>query len=93
MPLHPSLSDCQRVVSRQYEIRVRGRVGKSLLSRFDGFDAEVEPAETILRGDVSDQAALHGVLDRIQDLGLELVEVRRVGGGRDRPPADGERPR
>jgi hypothetical protein len=81
------------VVPSEYEIRVRGRVGKSLLSRFDGFDAEVEPAETILRGDVSDQAALHGVLDRIQDLGLELVEVRRVGRGRDRSRADDDRSR
>jgi hypothetical protein len=93
MPLHPSLSECHQVVARQYEIRVRGRVGKSLLSRFEGFDAEIEPAETVLRGDVSDQAALHGVLDRIQDLGLELVEVRRVGTARDRLPADGDIPR
>jgi len=62
----------------QYEIRVRGRVGKSVLSRFDGFDAEVEPAETVLRGEISDQAELHGVIDRIQGLGLELVEIRRV---------------
>ena len=62
----------------RYEIRVRGRVGKSVLSRFDGFDAEVEPAETVLRGEISDQAELHGVIDRIQGLGLELVEIRRV---------------
>jgi hypothetical protein len=64
----------------RYEIRVRGRIGKSLASSFEGFDAEVEPAETILSGAIRDQAALHGLLDRIQGLGLELVEVRRVPG-------------
>jgi hypothetical protein len=71
------------VVPSRYEIRVRGRIGKSVLSRFEGFEAEVEPAETILRGSISDQSALHGVLDRIQGLGLELMEVRRVGDRRE----------
>ena len=61
-----------------YEFRIKGRVGDRVLSSFDGFDAEIEPAETVLRGKVVDQAALHGVLEHIQDLGLELVEVRRV---------------
>ena len=71
------------MVPSRYEIRVRGRIGKSVLSRFEGFEAEVEPAETILRGSISDQSALHGVLDRIQGLGLELMEVRRVGDRRE----------
>ncbi|HET6944416.1 MAG TPA: hypothetical protein VFI01_03625 [Gaiellaceae bacterium] len=70
-------------MASRYEIRVKGRIGKSVLSRFEGFDAEVEPAETILRGSISDQAALHGVLDRIQGLGLELMEIRRVDKARD----------
>lgn len=68
------------MVSSRYEIRVKGRIGKSVLSRFEGFEADVEPAETVLRGSITDQAALHGVLDRIQGLGLELMEVKRVGG-------------
>jgi hypothetical protein len=67
------------VGSRQYEFRIRGRLGDTLLATFEDFDAEVEPVETILRGSVADQAALHGILEQIQDLGLELVEVRRVG--------------
>jgi hypothetical protein len=54
-----------------------------LLASFEGFDAEVEPVETILRGNVADQAALHGILEQIQSLGLELVEVRRVGNDRE----------
>ena len=76
-------SDHRTMAPKRYEIRVRGRVGKSVLSRFDGFEAEVEPAQTVLRGDIGDQAALHGVLERIQGLGLELVEVRPVGGSRE----------
>jgi hypothetical protein len=49
-----------------------------VLAGFEGFDAEVEPVETVLRGDVADQAALHGVLEQIQALGLELVELRQI---------------
>jgi len=65
-------------VAERYEIRVKGRVGKELASRLEGFDAEVEPAETILRGPIDDQDALHGLLERVQRFGLELVEVRQL---------------
>ena len=64
----------------RYEIRVRGRLGEKVAARFAGFDMEVEPAETVLRGPVRDQSALHGILGQIESLGLELVEVRRVEG-------------
>ena len=37
-----------------------------------------EPVETVLHGPVRDQAELHGLIDRIQALGLELVEIRRL---------------
>jgi hypothetical protein len=77
------------VDSSRYEIRIRGRVGNSLLADFEGFDAEVEPVETILRGQVVDQAALHGVLAQIERLGLELIEVRRIGEKRERLPEKG----
>ena len=49
-----------------------------MLSSFEGFDAEVQPVETVLSGSIADQAALHGVLEQIEALGLELVEVRQV---------------
>jgi hypothetical protein len=62
----------------RYEIRVRGRLGEKLAARFEGFDMEVEPVETVLRGPIQDQSALHGILGQIESLGLELVEVRRV---------------
>jgi hypothetical protein len=61
-----------------YEIRVKGRLTASLLTAFEGMRASVEPVETVLHGPVQDQAALYGLLDRIQSLGLELLEVRRL---------------
>ena len=61
-----------------YEIRVKGRLTDSLLTAFEGMRASVEPVETVLHGPIPDQAALYGLLDRIQALGLELVEVRRL---------------
>ena len=60
-----------------YEIRVRGRVGDDLAAAL-GLAVEVEPVETVLRGTVADQEGLHGVLGRLQDIGLELVELRRL---------------
>jgi hypothetical protein len=41
-------------------------------------ESDVEPVETILHGPVRDQAELHGLLHRLQSLGLELIEVRRL---------------
>jgi hypothetical protein len=67
-----------------YEIRIRGRLSDSLLAAFEELTPSVETGETVLQGQVRDQAALYGLLDRIQSLGLELVEVRRL------PEASGE---
>ena len=53
-----------------------------MLASFDDLDADFQPAETVLDGTQLDQAALHGVLERVRSLGLELVEVRQVKGGR-----------
>jgi len=53
-------------------------VSRALLDSFEGLDSDLEPVETVLHGPIKDQAELHGVIDRIQALGLELVEVRRV---------------
>ena len=69
----------------RYEIRVKGRMGENVAARFEGFKMEVEPVETVLRGPVKDQSALHGILEQIESLGLELLEVRRV----DEPRGEG----
>jgi hypothetical protein len=71
----------------RYEIRIRGRVGKAVLESFDRLEADVEPVETVLHGPVRDQAELHGLLHRMQRLGLELIEVRRLPDRRDDPEA------
>lgn len=62
-----------------YEVRVRGRLSRTLASEFEqlALATSVEPVETVLSGPVEDQAALHGLLRRIESLGLELLEVRR----------------
>jgi hypothetical protein len=68
-----------------YEIHIKGRLSAQLLAAFEGMDATVQSVETVLRSPVLDQAALHGLLDHIQALGLELIEVRRLpesGGSR-----------
>lgn len=65
-----------------YEIHIRGRVNESFRYAFEELTITVKPIETILHGANLDQAALYGILDRIQALGLELIEIRRI-------PADG----
>jgi len=61
-----------------YEIRIKGRLSDSALAAFEGLTATVQPVETVLHGPVQDQSSLHGLLDRIQSLGLELVEIRQL---------------
>jgi hypothetical protein len=72
-----------------YEIRIKGRLSDSLLSAFEGMSATVEPVETVLHGPVPDQSSLHGLLDRIQSLGLELVEIRRLPTSAGEVPPEG----
>jgi hypothetical protein len=66
------------VAPTDYEIRIKGRLSDSLSDVFEDFVASVRPAETVMRGELRDQAELHGVLETIQSLGLELIEVRRL---------------
>lgn len=60
------------------EIRIRGRLDDPALRRFADAYGDVTVAETVLRGEIADQAELHGILARLQDLGCELLEVRRL---------------
>jgi hypothetical protein len=63
----------------EYELVVRGRLGVRVVRALEGLEVTSSgPDETRLRGWIHDQAALHGVIERIRDLGLELTEVHRV---------------
>ena len=70
MPDHPA--------AQRYEIRVRGHLGTTLRHAFADLQAERCGADTILRGPLPDQSALHGLLTKIRDLGLCLISVRRL---------------
>ena len=59
----------------RYEIRVRGQLDGSWAPWFGGFRIEHRGGDTVLFGAVADQAALHGVLVVVRDLGLFLVSV------------------
>lgn len=61
-----------------YQIYVQGHLDARWLPRFAGLTITLTPAgETILTGIIEDQAALYGLLNRIRDLGLELISVQR----------------
>jgi hypothetical protein len=63
----------------RYEISIQGRLDKRWETWFDGMTLTTDPGgTTLLCGQVVDQAALHGLLARLRDLGLPLVSVRRV---------------
>jgi hypothetical protein len=68
-----------RPAAASYQIRVRGHLGAAMRRAFPALHAETRGPDTLLQG-VVDQAALHGVLARIEALGLELLEVRRLVG-------------
>ncbi len=58
-----------------YEFVLRGEIGDHFGLVFDGMRLERVRGTTVLTGPVRDQAQLHGLLDRVQELGLELVSV------------------
>lgn len=64
-----------------YKIRVRGLLCETILGAFPELRAQGRGAETVLTGELADQAALFGVLAQIEALGLELLEIRRANRG------------
>jgi hypothetical protein len=73
------MSDVRQFSGRGvYEIRVKGNLDLIWSDWFDGFSiTPVGDDETLLTGTVADQAALHGLLHKIRDLGLPLLTVQR----------------
>ncbi len=64
-----------------YEIRVVGVVPPEALLDFEPLTASVEPVETGLHRPIRDQAALHGLLARLETFGIQVMEVRRLHHG------------
>lgn len=66
----------------RYEIRVSGRLDARWASWFDGLAlANEDDGTTVLSGPVVDQAALHGLLQKLRDLGITLLSLRRTAPG------------
>ena len=71
-------SDTRRELG-QYEIRLKGHLEARWATWFDGLTLSQESdGTTVIRGPVTDQAALHGLLSKVRDLGLPLIAVTQV---------------
>jgi hypothetical protein len=62
-----------------YTIRIKGRLGVTALSAFPTMASQLEDRETVLTGWLEDRSAVFGVVAQIEALGLELLELRRIG--------------
>jgi len=63
------------VTGSKYRIVLRGRLGERFESAFDGMVLEPGHGQTVLIGEIRDQAHLYGLLDRLRDFGIDLVAV------------------
>ena len=72
-----------------YEIRVEGVLDGRWATWFGGLQVRGAGTQTVISGPLADQAALHGLLVKVRDLGLVLISVRRLGPGE---PGPGPRP-
>lgn len=61
---------------RAFHITLAGEVGPAMREAFADLDVHVADGHTVLAGELVDQAALHSILERLQALGLVLIEVR-----------------
>ena len=77
------------VPSSYYEIRVTGVLPPEALLDFERLTASVEPVETVLHGPLQDQAALKGLLARLETFGVQVLEIRRLQ-DRQPPVSEGE---
>ncbi len=77
--LNPKSNPHQPVI---YQIRIKGHLGPQWTDWFEGLTITLEDnGETLLTGPVIDQAALHGLLKKMRDLGMPLLSVNRVEPG------------
>lgn len=91
----PSTPTADRHDAANYEIRLRGHLDARWAERLDVAGLTLEgDGTTVIRANAADQSALHGLLQRLRDLGLPLVSVCRIPGAEDRPalPRSGATP-
>jgi hypothetical protein len=87
----PHASTGSQSADGQYEIRLAGHLDQRWSEWFDGLTlTHGSDGTTVLHGPVVDQAALHGLLQKVRDLGLPLVSVAQVS---PEPPAASTQPR
>jgi hypothetical protein len=65
-------------LNSRYQIRVKGILDRRWAAWFEDLQVSSDGEETVISGPVADQAALHGLLIKVRDLGLFLISVRHV---------------
>jgi hypothetical protein len=76
---HTSNTDIDRGQPLAYQIRIKGHLGHHWTDWFGGLAITLEDnGDTLLTGQVADQAALHGLLRKVRDVGLPLISVRPI---------------
>jgi hypothetical protein len=75
--------DSDRAHGRRYRLVLRGELGQPFGFLFEGMRMDQVAGTTVLTGRVIDQAHLHGLLQRTQELGLELISVQPADEGTD----------
>jgi hypothetical protein len=81
--------DSDRAQGRRYRLVLRGELGEPFGFLFEGMQMDRVAGTTVLTGNVIDQAHLHGLIQRTQELGLELISVEPAderSNGTRRPP-------
>ena len=70
-------NSCDYDQPANYLIRIQGELDETWSDWFDGFAITQQNGESLLEGQVTDQAALHGMLAKINELGLSIISVER----------------
>jgi hypothetical protein len=72
----------------RYDIVINGELGARFAAAFSGMTIRAADGQTHITGDVLDQSHMHGILDRIRDLGIELVSVTPLVEEPECPPSN-----
>ena len=81
--------DSDRAQGRRYRLVLRGELGEPFGFLFEGMQMDRVAGTTVLTGTVIDQTHLHGLLERVWELGLELVSIGPADEGADDDPTSG----